>query len=38
MLRVNADTLDHLINEAGEVAIARSRVEAELRLIQPDAA
>jgi chemotaxis protein histidine kinase CheA len=33
MLRVNADTLDHLINEAGEVAIARSRVEAELRLI-----
>jgi chemosensory pili system protein ChpA (sensor histidine kinase/response regulator) len=34
MLRVNADTLDHLINEAGEVAIARSRVEAELRLIR----
>ncbi|HEX6691819.1 MAG TPA: Hpt domain-containing protein, partial [Burkholderiales bacterium] len=31
MLRVNADTLDHLINESGEVAIARSRVEAELR-------
>jgi chemosensory pili system protein ChpA (sensor histidine kinase/response regulator) len=31
MLRVNADTLDHLINGAGEVAIARSRVEAELR-------
>src|SRR6185436_12325778 len=30
----NADTLDHLINEAGEVAIARSRVEAELRLIR----
>jgi chemosensory pili system protein ChpA (sensor histidine kinase/response regulator) len=30
-LRVNADTLDHLINEAGEVAIARSRIEAELR-------
>jgi chemosensory pili system protein ChpA (sensor histidine kinase/response regulator) len=34
MLRVNADTLDHLINDAGEVAIARSRVEAELRLIR----
>jgi chemosensory pili system protein ChpA (sensor histidine kinase/response regulator) len=34
MLRVNADTLDHLINEAGEVSIARSRIEAELRLIR----
>jgi chemosensory pili system protein ChpA (sensor histidine kinase/response regulator) len=34
MLRVNADTLDHLINEAGEVSIARSRVEAELRLVR----
>ena len=34
MLRVNADTLDDLINEAGEVAIARSRVEAELRAIK----
>ena len=34
MLRVNADTLDHLINESGEVAIARSRVEAELRAIK----
>ena len=34
MLRVNADTLDHLINEAGEVSIARSRVEAELRGIK----
>jgi chemosensory pili system protein ChpA (sensor histidine kinase/response regulator) len=31
MLRINADTLDHLITESGEVAIARSRVEAELR-------
>ena len=31
MLRVNADTLDHLITDSGEVAIARSRVEAELR-------
>jgi chemosensory pili system protein ChpA (sensor histidine kinase/response regulator) len=34
MLRVNADTLDHLINEAGEIAIARTRVEAELRTIR----
>ena len=32
MLRVNADMLDHLINESGEVAIARSRIEAELRV------
>ena len=34
MLRVNADTLDHLINESGEVAIARSRIEAELRAVK----
>ncbi|MBV8033167.1 MAG: hybrid sensor histidine kinase/response regulator, partial [Betaproteobacteria bacterium] len=34
LLRVNADTLDHLINEAGEVSIARSRVESELRGIK----
>ncbi|HEV3008400.1 MAG TPA: Hpt domain-containing protein, partial [Burkholderiales bacterium] len=34
MLRVNADTLDHLINEAGEIAIARTRAEAELRSIK----
>ncbi|MGQ0545473.1 MAG: Hpt domain-containing protein [Betaproteobacteria bacterium] len=34
MLRVNADTLDQLINEAGEVAIARSRMEAELRAVK----
>src|SRR5690606_23187486 len=34
MLRVRADTLDHVINEAGEVAIARSRAEAELRAIR----
>jgi chemosensory pili system protein ChpA (sensor histidine kinase/response regulator) len=34
MLRVNADVLDHLINETGEVSIARSRVEAELRSIK----
>ena len=34
MLRVNAETLDQLINEAGEVAIARSRMEAELRAVK----
>ncbi len=33
-LRVNAETLDYLINESGEVAIARSRVEAELRIVK----
>jgi chemosensory pili system protein ChpA (sensor histidine kinase/response regulator) len=34
MLRVNAELLDRLINESGEVAIARSRVEAELRAVK----
>jgi chemosensory pili system protein ChpA (sensor histidine kinase/response regulator) len=34
LLRVNADTLDQLINDAGEIAIARTRVEAELRTIK----
>ncbi|HEY6965956.1 MAG TPA: Hpt domain-containing protein, partial [Burkholderiales bacterium] len=34
LLRVSADTIDHLINESGEVAIARSRVEAELRAVK----
>jgi chemosensory pili system protein ChpA (sensor histidine kinase/response regulator) len=34
LLRVNADTLDDLINEAGEIAIARTRAEAELRAIR----
>ncbi|HLX81652.1 MAG TPA: Hpt domain-containing protein [Burkholderiales bacterium] len=34
MLRINADTLDHLINESGEVTIARTRVEAELRSVK----
>ena len=34
MLRVNAETLDQLINEAGEVSIARTRVEAELRAVK----
>jgi len=34
MLRIHADRLDHLINDAGEVSIARSRIEGELRLIK----
>ncbi|MGH8686879.1 MAG: Hpt domain-containing protein [Burkholderiales bacterium] len=34
MLRINADTLDKLINESGEVSIARSRVEGELRAVK----
>ncbi|MGH8620795.1 MAG: Hpt domain-containing protein, partial [Burkholderiales bacterium] len=34
LLRINADTLDHLINASGEVSIARSRIEAELRVVR----
>ena len=34
MLRVRADTVDRLVNEAGEVAIARARVEGELRTLK----
>ena len=34
MLRINADTLDRLVNEAGEVGIARSRIEGELRTVK----
>jgi chemosensory pili system protein ChpA (sensor histidine kinase/response regulator) len=34
MLRINADTLDQLINESGEVSIARSRIEGELRAVK----
>ncbi len=33
-LRVRADMIDRLVNEAGEVAIARSRVEGELRALK----
>jgi chemosensory pili system protein ChpA (sensor histidine kinase/response regulator) len=33
-LRVRADTIDRLVNEAGEVAIARARVEGELRSLK----
>jgi chemosensory pili system protein ChpA (sensor histidine kinase/response regulator) len=31
MLRVRADLIDHLVNEAGEMAIARSRIEGSLK-------
>jgi chemosensory pili system protein ChpA (sensor histidine kinase/response regulator) len=34
MLRVRADLIDRLVNEAGEVAIARARVEGELRSLK----
>jgi chemosensory pili system protein ChpA (sensor histidine kinase/response regulator) len=34
MLRVRADIVDRLVNEAGEVAIARARVEGELRSLK----
>lgn len=31
MLRVRADLIDHLVNEAGEMAIARSRIEGSMK-------
>ncbi len=34
MLRVRADTIDRLVNEAGEVAISRARIEGELRSLK----
>src|SRR2546425_1452819 len=34
LLRVNADILDHLISESGGIAIARSRIQAELRQVK----
>ena len=34
MLRVRADIIDRLVNEAGEVAIARARIESELRALK----
>jgi chemosensory pili system protein ChpA (sensor histidine kinase/response regulator) len=34
MLRVRADMVDRLVNEAGEVSIARSRIEGELRALK----
>ncbi len=33
-LRVRADMIDRLVNEAGEVAIARARIEGELRAMK----
>ena len=34
LLRVRADVVDRLVNEAGEVAIARSRIEGEMRTLK----
>ena len=33
-LRVRAELVDHLINDAGEMAIARSRIESEMRALK----
>ena len=34
MLRVRSDVVDRLVNEAGEINVARSRVEAEMRVFK----
>jgi len=34
MLRVRADVVDKLVNEAGEIAIARGRIEGEMRALK----
>ncbi len=34
MLRVRADVVDRMVNQTGEIAIARSRIEGELRLLK----
>ena len=34
MMRVRADALEKLVNEAGEIAIARSRVETEMHALK----
>jgi chemosensory pili system protein ChpA (sensor histidine kinase/response regulator) len=34
LLRVRADVIDRLVNQAGEVAIARSRIEGEMRSLK----
>ncbi|MBL8444314.1 MAG: Hpt domain-containing protein [Zoogloeaceae bacterium] len=34
MLRVKAETVDRLVNEAGEIGIARTRIEGELRTLR----
>ena len=34
MLRVRSDVLDRLVNEAGEISVARSRMETEMRVLK----
>ncbi len=34
MLRVRADTIDHFVNQAGEIGIARTRIDGELRTLR----
>jgi chemosensory pili system protein ChpA (sensor histidine kinase/response regulator) len=34
MLRVRADVVDRLVNEAGEISVARSRMESEMRVLK----
>ena len=34
VLRVRADVVDRLVNQAGEVSIARSRIEGEMRVLK----
>ena len=34
MLRVRSETVDRLVNEAGEISVARSRIEAEMRSVK----
>ena len=34
MLRVRSDVVDRLVNEAGEISVARSRMEAEIRVFK----
>ena len=34
MLRVRSDVVDRLVNEAGEINVARSRMEAEIRVLK----
>lgn len=34
MLRVRSELIDHLVNDTGEISVARSRIEVELRAFQ----
>jgi len=36
MLRVRAEVVDRLVNEAGEISVARSRMETEMRVLKED--